>query len=126
MVKQKLLPSGESAQHTAPSVGTAAAGTWFLLSSIVDPPHSDTNDGVLIRNDPAPEGTGLPNKFKKMNNLYEMAYWVTTHPDLHHLVNEIHERLGTHHVRGVLKRPPTNDAQVRTSSILCKRYGFQH
>jgi len=37
-VKQKLLPSGESAQHTAPSVGTAAAGTWFLLSSIVDPP----------------------------------------------------------------------------------------
>ena len=42
-VKQKLLPSGESAQHTAPSVGTAAAGTWFLLSSIVDPPGRASN-----------------------------------------------------------------------------------
>lgn len=70
------------------------------------------------------EGAGLPNEFKNMDNLYEVAYWVATHPDVHHLADEIREGLGTRHVRGVSTRPPTNDAQVRTSSILCKRYGF--
>ena len=77
------------------------------------------DDDVSIRDYPIPE------EFKKMNNLYEMAHWVTMHPDVLHLANGIHKGIETRYPRSILETPPVNDVQVRTrSSTLCKRTIF--
>lgn len=60
---------------------------------------------------PAPEGTDLPEQIRGMSNVYEVAYWVATHPDVLSLANEIHNGMKTSLVRGT-PAMTAKDAQV--------------